>query len=142
MHRDINTSLHRYKYVTKYRLMYRCRDATQFCNDLCIGHNVAMKRDTFFALWCSPIHVEPTSFAVFKLLFKNMIQIWMIIFYKLRRTGFKRVLLDTFLILIQNLGSGDFRVVYHEISKNHCIRLLFLNFTFIWLYIWFNINFI
>ncbi len=34
--------------------MSRCNDATQFCNDLCIGHNVAMIRDTFVALWCSP----------------------------------------------------------------------------------------
>jgi len=46
--------------------MYRkpCIDVTQFCNDLCIGHNVAMIRDTFVALWCSPIHAEPTGFAV------------------------------------------------------------------------------
>jgi hypothetical protein len=44
--------------------MYRkpCIDVTQFCNDLCIGHNVAMIRDTFVALWCSPIHAEPTGF--------------------------------------------------------------------------------
>jgi hypothetical protein len=26
--------------------------------------NVAMIRDTFVALWCSPIHAEPTGFAV------------------------------------------------------------------------------
>jgi len=34
--------------------MYRkpCIDVTQFCNDLCIGHNVALLRDTFVALWC------------------------------------------------------------------------------------------
>ncbi len=46
--------------------MYRkpCIDVTEFCNDLCIGHNVAMIRDTFVALWCSPIHAEPTDFAV------------------------------------------------------------------------------
>jgi hypothetical protein len=46
--------------------MYRkpCIDVIQFCNDLCIGHNVAMIRDTFVALWCSLIHVEPTGFAV------------------------------------------------------------------------------
>ena len=46
--------------------MYRkpCIDVTQFCNDLCIGSNVAMLRDTFVALWCSPIHAEPTGFAV------------------------------------------------------------------------------
>ena len=52
--------------------MYRCNnvsmskfiDVTQFCNDLCIGHKVAMIRDTFVALWCSPIHAEPTGFAV------------------------------------------------------------------------------
>jgi hypothetical protein len=52
--------------------MYRkpCIDVTQFCNDLCIGHNVAMIRDTFVALWCSPIHAEPTGFAVFKYLYK------------------------------------------------------------------------
>ena len=32
--------------------MYRkpCIDVTQFCNDLCIGHNVAMIRNTFFGL--------------------------------------------------------------------------------------------
>jgi hypothetical protein len=49
--------------------MYRkpCIDVTEFCNDLCIGHNVAMIRDTFVALWCSPIHAEPTGFAVFTL---------------------------------------------------------------------------
>ncbi len=46
--------------------MYRqCIDITQFCNDLCIGHNGAMIRDTFVALWCSPIHAEPSGFAVF-----------------------------------------------------------------------------
>jgi hypothetical protein len=44
--------------------MSRCIDVTQFCNDLCIGHNVAMIRDTFVALWCLPIHAEPTGFAV------------------------------------------------------------------------------
>jgi len=46
--------------------MYRksCIDVMQFCNDLCIGHNVAMIRDTFVALWCSPIHAEPTGSAV------------------------------------------------------------------------------
>ena len=36
----------------------RC-DLTKFCNDLCIGKNVAMIRGTFFAL------VEPTDFAVY-----------------------------------------------------------------------------
>ena len=36
----------------------RC-DLTKFCNDLCIGQNVAMIRGTFFAL------VEPTDFAVY-----------------------------------------------------------------------------
>jgi len=48
--------------------MYRkpCIDVTQFCTDLCIGHNAAMIRDTFVALWCSPIHAEPTGFAVNK----------------------------------------------------------------------------
>jgi len=47
-------------------VMYRkpCIDVTQFCNDLCIALNVAMIRDTFFALWRSPIHAEPTGFAV------------------------------------------------------------------------------
>jgi len=45
--------------------MYRCIDITQFCKDLCIGHNVAIICDTFDALWCSPIHAEPTGFAVF-----------------------------------------------------------------------------
>jgi hypothetical protein len=38
----------------------------QFCKDLCFGHNVAMICDTFVALWCSPIHAEPTGFAVFR----------------------------------------------------------------------------
>ncbi len=50
-----------------YRLMYRCRNVSKTiyrCNDLCIGHNVAMIRDTFVALWCSPILAEPTGFAV------------------------------------------------------------------------------
>jgi hypothetical protein len=53
--------------------MYRkpCIDVTQFCNDLCIGHNVAMIRDTFVALRCSPIHAEPTGFAVSKFPDKN-----------------------------------------------------------------------
>ncbi len=48
------------------RSMYRkpCIDVKQFCNNLCIGHNVAMIRDIFVALWCSPIHAEPTGFAV------------------------------------------------------------------------------
>jgi hypothetical protein len=41
-----------------------CIDVTEFRNDLCIGHNVAMIRDTFVTLWCSPIHAEPTGFAV------------------------------------------------------------------------------
>jgi len=48
--------------------MYRCRDVSKTmyrCNDdLCIGHNVAMIRDTFVALWCSPKHAVPTGFAV------------------------------------------------------------------------------
>jgi hypothetical protein len=39
-----------------------CIDVTEFCNDLCIGQNVAMKRDTFFAFLCSSIHAEPTGF--------------------------------------------------------------------------------
>jgi len=48
--------------------MSRCNDVSMSrCiekNDLCIGHNVAMIRDTFVALWFSPIHAEPTGFAV------------------------------------------------------------------------------
>jgi hypothetical protein len=46
--------------------MYRkpCIDVMQFCNDLCIGQNVAMICDTFVEFCCSPIHVEPTGFAV------------------------------------------------------------------------------
>jgi len=50
--------------------MYRkpCIDVAQFCNDLCIGQNVAKIRDTFVAFCCSPIHSEPTGFAVCLLL--------------------------------------------------------------------------
>ncbi len=46
--------------------MYRkpCIDVTQFCNDLCIGQNVAIIRNTFVGFCCSPIHAEPTGFAV------------------------------------------------------------------------------
>ena len=53
--------------------MYRkpCIDVTEFCSDLCIGHNVAMIRDTFVALRCSPIHAEPPGFAVSKFPDKN-----------------------------------------------------------------------
>jgi hypothetical protein len=45
--------------------MYRkpCIDVAQFCNDLCIGQNVAMIRDTFDAFCCS---AEPTDLAVLK----------------------------------------------------------------------------
>ncbi len=66
----INVSMSRCIDVTMSRCndvaMHRkpCIDVTQFCNDLCIGHNVAMIRDTFVALWFSPIHAEPTGFAV------------------------------------------------------------------------------
>jgi hypothetical protein len=58
--------------------MYRkpCIDVTQFCNDLCIGHNVTMIRDTFVALWCSPIHAEPTGFAVFIFFKKKKISVF------------------------------------------------------------------
>jgi hypothetical protein len=46
--------------------MYRkpCIDVMQFCNDLCIDQNVAMICDTFVEFCCSPIHAEPTGFAV------------------------------------------------------------------------------
>ncbi len=46
--------------------MYRkpCIDVAQFCNDLCIGQNVAMIRDTFVAFCFSSIHAEPTGFSV------------------------------------------------------------------------------
>ncbi len=58
----INVSMSRCNDIAMYRKP--CIDVTEFCNDLCIGHNVAMIRDTFVALWCSPIHAEPTGFAV------------------------------------------------------------------------------
>ncbi len=63
MYRCIDVAMYRCRDVAMYRKP--CIDVTQFCNDLCIGHNVAMIRGTFAALWCSPIHAEPTGFAVF-----------------------------------------------------------------------------
>ncbi len=53
------------KYVTANPVGSACLCSALYrntCNDLCIGQNVAMIRDTFVAFCCSPIHAEPTGF--------------------------------------------------------------------------------
>ncbi len=100
--------------------MYRkpCIDVTQFCNDLCIGHDVAMIRDTFVALRCSPIHAEPTGFAVsyyqkIQLCTQNLIDIRsknLISKFNLRRT-------NDFRLLIWNKRIQDLKIGIKKYSK-------------------------
>jgi len=100
--------------------MYRkpCIDVTQFCNDLCIGHNVAMIRDTFVALWCSPIHAEPTGFAV-NVFFNSIVRPFSIIKITKKKLKLRYMVHCSLLLKYIYINFNVYIYSYHWVLKHH-----------------------